>query len=399
MLTETPEQKYCFRGNHTLRIRLLSGKFSYTPIMEKISPPEEEEKPLSGGDSPMGLVGDRISHKPSPENRAPRGSNGLTKLGKELIEDGIIYLYRFNTGIVDYARSNQLVFWTHTIPTHYADGSPLTTEDHQRILEQWPEITRQIFQEISREQERLNIPSHYLYVVEPQEERWERYGQFAPHIHAILCNTWDKEAFAPGQKGFEAKGSYLLRIEKLDEITERVYSNILGRCPNMAAANRADTLRGMKALFFYLSKFGKIGSYISKGSKLLGELRSCGVTLPSSWYGSDAETKFEVRSSVYLERGHQESIPEFRERLEQINRSREEEERSPLFRPGWVVEVADCPWPVSFICQCSRLSDIPIMLLHFGCVEVLPIQMLEESKELKERVGDIEAMLQACLAG
>jgi hypothetical protein len=234
----------------------------------------------------MGLSSDHNSRKGevksrtdaiNPDCRGVRGSGGLPKWGKELLEDGMIYLFNLAK-----AQKMSLVFWTITIPTFCVDGSPITPKDHQLILANWSELVKRIFEELAREQTRLGLPAKWLHVVEPQEQRWREHRQFAPHIHAVILNRY--------------QDGWMLSHETTDRIVQRCFSNLLGKPVDVRSACNLAPIHGMSRLAFYLTKLGKIGRYLSKGSRLMGEFREAGVTLPSSWYGSDAETRQIVRA-------------------------------------------------------------------------------------------------------
>lgn len=229
-------------------------------------------------------------------DRLPRGHSGLTRLGRELLEDGTILLWQL-------AKAENLtpVFWTVTLPTHFQDGSPLAASDHLRILSNWSEFVKRVFEEVARLYQRKGLPNRFLYVVEPQEDRWRQYGTFAPHIHAVLINRWNPKKRNPYKdKGFKNTGFWEVELTETDQIVERVLNSFLGKNVNCLSACNIQSIAGMKNLFFYLTKLGKVARYISKGSVVLEEVRQSGWVnyLPSSWYGSDKLSRREVRASV-----------------------------------------------------------------------------------------------------
>lgn len=260
----------------------------------------------------MGLSDDLISRKdaetsegrdfselPDRPNvdRLPRGHSGLTRLGRELLEDGTILLWQI-------AKAENLtpVFWTVTLPTHFQDGSPLAASDHLRILANWSEFVKRVFEEVARLYQRKGLPNRFLYVVEPQEDRWRQYGTFAPHIHAVLINRWNPRKRNPYKdKGFKNTGFWEVELTETDQIVERVLNNLLGKDVNCLSACNIQSIAGMRNLFFYLTKLGKVARYISKGSAVLEQVRKSKWVnyLPSAWYGSDKESRQEVRSSVF----------------------------------------------------------------------------------------------------
>lgn len=313
---------------------------------------------------PMGLsdVGNSRKEPPKPEDRAMRGSNGLPRAGVELLEDGIVLLYQKAK-----AALSTLVFWSMTIPTRYRDGLLLTLEDHCYILQNWSEVVKRVFEEISRLYERKGLPNCFLYVVEPQEERWTEYRVFAPHIHALLVNRWNPLKRNPRKdKGFAASGYWEVTTEETDAIVERVFSNLLGKSVDCRAACNIDSVKGIKQLMFYLSKLGKIGSYMSKGSTYLEDIKATpyGRLLPANWYGSDKQTRQEVRASVVTFTIGKGTLGEVRDQLTQQSELFKQQHGRPLFTTPHLVTTAyqEGQLAVALVSRVYRLEDIPIAM-------------------------------------
>jgi hypothetical protein len=286
----------------------------------------------------MGLLNVTISHK---ENRppAPRGYWGLPKLGRELLEDGLPFLYnQFK------AEKITPVFWTATLPTRYMDGTPIGKEGHRLLLDDWSEIVRQVFQELSRELERLRLPQRWLYVIELQEERWLDLATLAPHIHAVLPNQYS--------------GGWKLRHEVTDGIFARILSGRLGKAVDIKAACNIAPIHGMQRLSDYMTKFQKIASYMGKGSPILEQVRAAGMPVPSSWYGSDLDTKQSVRASVIHGRLENTDMSEFCDALDQVQAATGRSIFSSPFR----VAVDGVSWYVAITVKIQRMSDISLAL-------------------------------------
>lgn len=313
---------------------------------------------------PMGLSAVRNSHTGAidPNNRSPRGWNGLPRAGKELLEDGTILLYQLAQAL-----ALQLVFWTVTIPTHYQDGSRLSEGDHRKVLSSWSEVIRQVMQEVSRLYERKGLPNRYLYVIEPQEERWKREGVFSPHIHAVLVNRWNPKKRNPlKDKGFRCSGYWEVELAETDAIVERIISHLLGKPVDCKAACNLETIKGMSRLYFYISKLGKIGQYISKGSQILEDVKQgkwwdC---LPPNWYGADLLTRQEVRASVITFDIGETSLGEVRDRLQGLSSEFEAEHHRPLLTQPHLVTVEDDQgeMAIALVSKTYRLDDIPVLM-------------------------------------
>lgn len=312
---------------------------------------------------PMGLSAPLISHKSgmNPENRSPRGWNGLPTAGKELLEDGVILLHQLAQ-----AEKFRSVFWTATIPTHYQDGSRLTEADHRRVLANWSEVVRQVFQEVTRLYERKGLPKRFLYVTEPQEKRWRDEGILSLHIHAILVNRWNPKKRNPlKDKGFQKTGYWEVTTEETDRILERVLSNLLDKAVDCHSACNLESIKGMSQLSFYVTKLGKIGRYISKGSQILEEVKKSSWynVLPANWYGSDALTRQEVRASVITIEVDASSLGEVRDQLQALSAKFEAKHQRPLLRSPHLVTIEDDggETAIALVTNCNRLSDVPAM--------------------------------------
>jgi len=308
----------------------------------------------------MGLSDDPnsriVSTTPSVKsNRAPRGSGGLTKTNKELLEDGAIALWKYANG-EGRKRFHQAVFLTLTIPTRFRDGQPLEQHHINYLLTRWPDLTKRLFEEIARLQVRLGIPARFLYVVEPQEERWQRERKFYPHLHIILINQWDREK--PSAKGFKM-GAYSISPRDTDRIYGRLLSNLLGRAVDVRSAGKLEPIKGIKGLSSYLSKLGGISRYCSKGSKVIPEIRDAGYQLPKSWAGADEHTRAEVKGSISAMTATL-TISEMRDRLQEFSDDYQEQEGRPLFIGFSEIQVDGVDYPVALRYRIYRWDDIPL---------------------------------------
>jgi hypothetical protein len=247
------------------------------------------------------------------------------------------------------------------MPTRYQDGTALTEDDHKQLLEQWSYLVRRIFEELARLYDRANLPNRWLYVIEPQEERFKQHGVFAPHIHAVMVNRWNPSKRNPHQdQGFQRSGYWDITTEQTDEIVERIFSTALGKPVDCRAACQVESIRGFKGLFFYLTKLGKVGRYLSKGSKMLKEMSEAGWEdyFPSNWYGSDRTTRKIVRDSVqHYDVGYCD-LEQIREDLEAKSSEFEEKLGYPLFRNFYAIQPEDCDRPIVMTAQVSRITDI-----------------------------------------
>lgn len=271
-------------------------------------------------------------------DRTPRGWWGMSRRERELIEDGVILLYHWSKNLQPPKDCYlALVAWTVTTPTHYVDGSKISSVDHVRLNSKWPEIINRINEELRREQKRLGIPPHFLGANEIQEERWIEKREVGLHAHYVLMNAYDSKA-----------GSYLITTSKTDGIIKRAFSNFLGKEVNTSSSGKIEYVNTVAALGSYLTKIQRMGSYFSKGSQALEEVRKELPCMLSGmgWAIADAVTRKMVRASV--EKHEIEgSIPEFREIVEDINREEEGRTGRVLFSDPWQYVKEDMPYVCS----------------------------------------------------
>jgi hypothetical protein len=116
----------------------------------------------------------------------------------------------------------------------------------------------------------------------------------------------------------------------------------------------------MSKLSDYLQKFGKIGSYMRKGSKALEAAKRAGIPLPKSWYGSDLETKQAVRNSVINTHVDDTNMSILNDAINQA----EIDAGKPLFSPVYLFEKDGLDWVCSALFQVKNLTDIDLALSH-----------------------------------
>lgn len=378
---------------HKARFRGLSGKFTVYPVLQHGPPENASLEGIPGpagepvqGTLPMGLSEDAICRTDdgSPLDRAVRGFNGLPKKGKELLEDGTIRLYQLSK-----QQHFKEVFWTVTLPSHYLDGTPFIKADYERFLRNWPEFRRRVMEELSRLLERKGLPNRWLYVIEPQEDRWREQGILAPHIHAVIPNRWNPQKRNPDKdKGFENSGYWELTTDDLDDAIARCAARVMGRPVDCRASGNVQSINHLGQLAQYLAKFNKLGSYFSKGSKVMKDIQDSEWShlIPSNWYGADKETRREVRASVMTMELGTGSLAQANQALEELNAQYEADEGRPLFtgiHTHWInpdgspvahnEPLPPQAFPVAMTGRVSRFMDIELGL---GLLEVLDLNQI-----------------------
>lgn len=223
------------------------------------------------GSAHMGLSDAINSHRLPPrvvQKRAKRGARGITAYNKRMVKSCCFLLER------DHSK-NCLSFLTATLP---AFASP---SDLKLICSSWAELVRQMVQELRRLLARRGYCTDMVYITEIQEDRYANRGEVAPHLHLVMV----------GKKSRWQKGYAISKLE-VRLLWERLLSNILGRKITCAAATRVE--RPKKSLQ------GELGSYLSKGGKMIEQIikDGHGDQLPSSYIGANLDLKNAVKAEI-----------------------------------------------------------------------------------------------------
>lgn len=221
--------------------------------------------------SPLGLSDAINSHRLTSrlvKKRSKRGSKGITSYNKKMVKSCSFLLERDHT-------KNCLSFLTATLPAFS------TATDLQLICAHWSELVRQFVQELRRLLKRRDFCTDMVYVTEIQEDRYQNSGEVAPHLHLVMV----------GKKHRWQKGYAISKLE-VRLLWERLLSNILGRKITCIAATRVE--RPKKSLQ------GELGSYLSKGGKMIAKIIKDGKgdQLPSSYVGANLELKNAVKAEI-----------------------------------------------------------------------------------------------------
>jgi hypothetical protein len=214
------------------------------------------------------------------ENRADRGSGGITSYGRKYVRAGSSYLEQ------RYGKSC-LTFGTLTLPRLFGADLELCNKN-------WHDLVRKFVQELKRLLRRRGLAPIVVHVSEIQEERLLNFGECAMHLHYLH------------QGRFSGK-TWGVRCDEIRQIWCRLLENLLGHPieDNCIAATRIERVRCSAAQ--YLSK------YMSKGSSSLAEAKEMGFSsqLPAAWWGMTNALKSlikdfthtfdEVKSTFFLD--------------------------------------------------------------------------------------------------
>jgi hypothetical protein len=166
-----------------------------------------------------------------------------------------------------------LSFGTITIPS-------LDESEMEIVRENWNLLVKRFVEEIGRELLRHNLSSQVLHVTEIQEERYQRLGAIAPHLHLLF----------QGRKSGSKK--WAISIKKFRQIWERMLGNVLHRKMSLPAGSRIEVVK--KSAKRYL------GKYMSKGGKILKDIVNAGLenALPASWWGMTNTLRRQVKDGI-----------------------------------------------------------------------------------------------------
>ena len=319
----------------------------------------------------MGLSDAHNSHKvvPDPTKRAKRGFNGLPRWGRELAESAVRYLC--------YQADQQHftpVFFTVTTPSRYQDGTAWTEQDYKHCAANWSELVRQFNQELSRQCKRRGLPDNRFHVTETQDKRWQRDRVLALHLHLIFLNAWDSQKQAVGHRGFGRSGDWVITKEETDAIVQRVFNNIMGKPVDVRSACNVQAINSMKKMAFYTTKMGRVGRYMSKGSQVLEEIQQSEWAdfLPSSWYGSDKETRDKIRDSIQVYDIGEGTAGEVVQELQRISDEFASRTGRALLTTPHIttVESGEGLTPVAVTCRVRRFDDVSAALDAISMIDL-----------------------------
>lgn len=216
---------------------------------------------------PLDLRNVSNSHKPPTCPLKPRGSKGMTGLGRKMIRGAGALLTR-------HPSFGASTFATITIPT-------LSKSQRCRLVEVWPEYVRQLLQQVSRQLARQGLPPIVLSVTEVQTKRLEEYGQAYPHLHLL----W------PNRKGAR-KGSWAVDVQKLREWAHRALCRLLDY-PELGHVN-IDVKPVRRSVAAYMSK------YMTKGEESVSKARKdWGGYTVKQWWNLTATARKWVLANKY----------------------------------------------------------------------------------------------------
>jgi hypothetical protein len=239
------------------------------------------------------------------------------------------------------------------VPTKFSDGEKLTREDHETLVREWGEVVKRFFEELARLQSRLGLPQSWLYVVEPQDNRWKREKLFSPHLHCVFLNRWDKDK--PSRRQGFGKGDYSITEIHTDELWRRTLSNLLGKSVEVGAAATIEKIKEKKGLGSYLVKVRKIASYCSKGSSSIKEMNEAGINLVRSWAGCDERTRHDVNRSITKIRSTMSAI-DLKIALNDHGGERD------LIAGWWDCKIEGLPWFACSMFRVARSTDAAFLL-------------------------------------
>jgi hypothetical protein len=210
----------------------------------------------------------KISDLNSKLSQKRRGSGGITPIAKRKTRSGVQIMQEKYSIYC-------LAFGTFTMPA-------LRPEELEMVNTNLSDLTRKLFQELTRLAERRGLDTDYVFVVEIQEKRYRSWGQFCPHIHCVMQSRKDRFS------------DPAIHYSEIRAIWERLLSNLLGRKVDCPAATQWEKMKRRKV--------GEMGKYMTKGSQIAKEAiaKGDGHMLPTAWSGMSNNLKKEVKASTII---------------------------------------------------------------------------------------------------
>ncbi len=221
------------------------------------------------GEVSLGLSTPVKAHKPpQPAASRHRGGKAQTTYSKRMVRNCIAKLER------DYGKHN-LAFATYTLPA-------LPEYEMNVIQQNWREVTRQFKQAVERDLKSAGLKPELVYVTEIQDERYEKNGVVAPHIHAVFQSRKTRHH------------KYAITKERNTEIWNRIISNVLGRRIEIPSGASIEQVK--KSAERYMSK------YMSKGGKLAQQISENSPVnwMPKSWWGATLSLRNWVKANTRI---------------------------------------------------------------------------------------------------
>jgi hypothetical protein len=278
----------------------------------------------------LGLSDAINSHKcgrKKGQKSAKRGSKGITANGKRMVKNSCYLLER------DHGR-HLLSLFTATLP---AFASPY---ELMFICANWSELVRQLIQELRRILRRGGYCEDMVYITEIQEDRYANRGEVAPHLHLVMVG-----------KKHRYQKHYAVEKSEARSLWERLLSNFLGRPVTAAAATRLE--RPKKSLQ------GELGSYLSKGGKMITKIIQDGKgdQLPSSYWGASQNLKNQIKSETKVMTGR--DAQQFVDNLNDLH-----EAGLVYFKPiFWTIPDTNIQVTIGF---CGWIRDIEVVSQFFA---------------------------------
>lgn len=213
------------------------------------------------------------SPKSSQKKRGSYGKHGITRFGRKVCKNACILLQQ-RYGI------KRLGFGTCTLPK--MDKSVCET-----IIANWGDISRRFYQRLRRICKGRGFEFIYVGCTEIQEKRFKNSGVPVPHLHFVYVSK------------ISASSGYLVSTQEAYSAWNDSVNEVLvlrGKEPIMGTG---DHIGSVKLEFIRKSAAAYLGKYISKGVKVVEEMKERGYEeFPKQWWSASQITKDMFKASV-----------------------------------------------------------------------------------------------------
>lgn len=212
---------------------------------------------VSKDESPLFING----LKSSREFRGNYGTHGITSFGRKFVKNGSLLLEQ-------HFGRRRLGFVTCTIPS-------LPEELHKRLNGKWGEVVRRFFQKLKRQLAKISKPLIYISVSEIQEKRFHNSGIPAPHLHFVyVCRS-------------SRNSRYWLYICQIHRAWNAAVREGIALCGYPFTMSPLPGWGSVHAKTVRKSAGAYLGKYVSKGCKVLQEMKEAGwVEFPKQWWST-----------------------------------------------------------------------------------------------------------------
>lgn len=224
-------------------------------------------------ESSIGLSPLTNSHKNFKTDRKPRGSKGITGLGKRTIRNAA-WMQQKIFG------KKKLGFLTVTLPS-FPDRPDIISA----LAWDWSELVRQFTQEFTRAINRSGNQAIWAGCTEIQEKRLEKYGEVAPHLHIVY-------------HAHNGNYDWFVSADRIRDIWKSIIETRITHY--FLEKMEVDTKAAIDCKAVKKDAGAYLGKYMSKGRQVTDKMKEKGMSdmIPSNWWHCCVPLRQAVKSLI-----------------------------------------------------------------------------------------------------